>query len=109
MSDKKNTYVADDSISHPGFSNKLADNLCFNQEIIYFVQNNDIHGYNTRGRKLYRLPQFKKDIGRRSIRYRGVKMWEKIIMAEIDLNISQAVFKHNLKRCLLQGTIITIS
>ena len=47
----------------------------------------------------------KKDLGIRCISFTGVKMWEKIIVADIDLDTSQPVFKRNLKRCLEHGII----
>ena len=50
----------------------------------------------------------KKDIWRRSISFLGVKIWEAIILAKIDLDISQPVFKRNPWRCLLWVIINTI-
>ena len=75
---------------------------------LYFVKHSAIHQYNTRQSDLYRLPDYKKDIGRRSISFLGVKIWKQIILAKIDLDTSQPVFKRNLKRCMQQGTIKTV-
>ena len=71
----------------------------------YFIKHSAIHQYSTRQSDLYLLPGYKKDIGRRSISFVGVKIWEAIILAKIDLDTSQPVFKRNLRRCLLQGII----
>ena len=39
------------------------------------------------------------------VAFTEVKIWEKIIVADIDLDTSQPVFKINLKRCLQHGII----
>ena len=71
----------------------------------YFTKHSEVHGYSTRQSELFRLPDYKKDLGRRCISFTGVKMWKKIIVADIDLDTSQPVFKSNLKRCLQHGII----
>ena len=58
----------------------------------YFVKHSALHQYSTRQSDLYWLPDYKKDIGRRSISFLGVKIWKQIILAEIDLDTSQPVF-----------------
>ena len=74
----------------------------------YFVKHSAIHQYSTRQSDLYLLPDYKKDIGRRSISFLGVKIWKQIILAKINLDTSQPVFKRNLRRCMQQGTIKTV-
>ena len=71
----------------------------------YFTKHSEVHDYSTRQSELFRLPDYKKDLGRRCISFTGVKLWEKIIVADIDLDTSQPVFKRNLKRCLQHGII----
>ena len=73
----------------------------------YFIKHSAIHQYSTRKSDLYLLPGYKKDIERRSISCLGVKNWEAIILAKIDLDSSQPVFKTNLRRFLLQEIINT--
>ena len=73
----------------------------------YFVKHSAIHQYSTTQSDLYLLPDYKKDIGR-SISFLGVKNWKQIILAKIDLDTSQPVFKRNLRRCMQQGTINTV-
>ena len=75
---------------------------------VYFIKLSAIHQYSTRQSDLYVLPGYKKDIGRRSISLQGVKIWEAIILAKIDLDTPQPVFKRNLRRCLIQGIFNTI-
>ena len=74
----------------------------------YFVKHSAIHQYSTRQSDLYLLPDYKKDVGRRSISFLGVKIWKQIILAKIYLDTSQPVFKINLRRCMQQGTINTV-
>ena len=73
----------------------------------YFVKHSAIHQYSTRQSDLYLLPDYKNDIGR-SISFLGVKIWKQIILAKIDLDTFQPVFKRNLRRCMQQGTINTV-
>ena len=68
-----------------------------------FIKHSATHQY--RQSDLYLLPGYNKDFGRRSILFLGVKIWVAIILAKIDLDTSQPVFKRNLRRCLLQGMI----
>ena len=74
----------------------------------YFVKHSAIHHYSTRQSDLYLLPDYEKDIGRRSITFLGVKIWKQIILAKIDWDTSQPIFKRNLRRCMQQGTINTV-
>ena len=74
----------------------------------YFVKHSAIHQYITRQSDLYLLPVYKKDIGRRSISFLGVKIWKQLILAKIDLDTPQPVFKINIRRCMQQGTINTV-
>ena len=71
----------------------------------YFIRNNTTHEYETRHRNLFRIPDYKTNLGKRSIRYTGVKLWSEIMKSKIDVECSQCVFKQNLKRCLVQQII----
>ena len=46
----------------------------------YFTKHSEVHGYSTRQWELFWLPDYKKDLGRRSISFTGVKMWKKILL-----------------------------
>ena len=50
----------------------------------YFVKHGAIHQYSPRQSDLYLLPDYKKDIGRRSISFLGVKIWKQIILAKTN-------------------------
>ena len=43
----------------------------------YFTKHSKVHGYSTRQSELFRLPDYKKDLGRRCISFTGVKMRKK--------------------------------
>ena len=43
----------------------------------YFTKRSKVYGYITRQSELFRLPDYKKDLGRRCISFAGVKMWKK--------------------------------
>ena len=70
----------------------------------YFTLGTSVHTYNTR-QSSFRLPYYRTNLGKRSVRYTGIEIWSEVLKSEIDINSSQPVFKHNLKRCLLQGII----
>ena len=71
----------------------------------YFIRNNTTHEYETRRRNSFRIPDYKTNLGKRSIRYTGVILWIEIMKSKIDVECSQCVFKQNLKRCLVQQII----
>ena len=83
------------------YVNKLLPNVFES----YFTLSTSVHTYNTRQQSSFRLPYYRTNLGKRSVRYTGVKIWSEVLKSEIDTNSSQPVFKHNLKRCLLQGII----
>ena len=68
----------------------------------YFITNNTTHEYATRHRNLFHIPDYKTNLGKRNIRYTGVKLWMEIMKSKINVECSQCVFKQNLKRCLVQ-------
>ena len=83
------------------YVNKLLPNVFES----YFTLSTSVHAYNTRQQSSFRLPYYRTNLGKRSVRYTGVKIWSEVLKSEIDIKSSQPVFKHNLKRCLLQGII----
>ena len=71
----------------------------------YYIRTDSIHSYNTRQLSLLRLPQCKLNLAKQNLNYTGVKIWNQLHKIKFDLETSQPVFKHNLKKCLLQGKI----
>ena len=71
----------------------------------YFTNNRTTHYYETRQRNFFRILEYKTNLGKRSIRYTGVKMWIEVIESKIDVECSLSVFKQNLKQCLTEKII----
>ena len=92
-------------ISHMQFMFRYVNKLLPNVFESYFTLSTSVHTYNTRQQSSFRLPYYRTNLGKRSVRYTGIKIWSEVLKSEIDTNSSQPVFKHNLKRCLLQGII----
>ena len=63
-----------------------------------FKKKSDYHPYSTRIANLYHIPSVKFDIT--GIRDRGATIWNLIPLEEINIEVSEAVFKKNLIRML---------
>ena len=66
-------------------------------------KNSDYHSYSTRIADLYHVPCVKLDLSKTGIKYRGTSIWNLIALEEINLEVSEAVFKKNLIRMLNSG------
>ena len=71
----------------------------------YFIRNNTTHTYETRQCNVFRIPDYKANLGKCSIRYTGVQLWIEIMKSKIDVECSQCMFKQNLQRCLVKQII----
>ena len=69
----------------------------FDHTFHYFV---DIHLYDTRRYKSFRVPKFETDRRQHTIQYYGAKIWN-IIINEIDVNCAIGTFKNRLRSLLL--------
>ena len=58
-----------------------------------FKKNSDFHSYSTRLANLYHVPPVKLDLSKTGITYRGATIWNLIALEEINLEVSEAVFK----------------
>ena len=67
----------------------------------FFSYNRDIHRYHTRQSDELHYPKFKTELGKRSLGFWGVKVWNSIVSIKLNLKVSPIVFKHNLKKALL--------
>ena len=56
------------------YENKLLPNAFES----YFTLSNTIHDYNTRQQASFRLPYYRTNLGKRSVRYTGVKVWTEV-------------------------------
>ena len=68
-----------------------------------FQKNNDFQSYSTRIANLYHVPPVKLDLSKTGITYRGATIWNVIALEEINLEVSEAVFKKNLIRMINSG------
>ena len=64
-----------------------------------FTLNCDVHSYSTRQANNYHLPLPKSDLMKRSVRFRGVKIWNQAIRL-VDIKCSICTFKFRIKQCV---------
>ena len=69
------------------YENKLLPNAFES----YFTLSNTIHAHNTRQPSSFRLPYYRTNLGKRSVRYTGVKIWTEVLKSKIDVHSSQPV------------------
>ena len=62
-----------------------------------FVKNSDIHMQDTRQRGHYHIPVCRTNPGKSSLWYFGAWLWNKILNADINPNVSDFIFSRNLK------------
>ena len=72
----------------------------------FFMLNGDVHQYETRHRSHLHYPRFKTELGKRSVRYWGVLMWNAIISTNINLEVTPGTFNKDLKKALLNEAIV---
>ena len=72
----------------------------------FFVLNSNIHQYDTRHRNDLHYPRIKTELGKRSVRYWGVQVWNAIISTNISLEVTPGTFKKNLKKELLNDALV---
>ena len=70
-----------------------------------FVVNQTIKTKVTRQSKHYHIPLFHKNIGERSIRYRGAVIWNNVLKSRLRLNESEISFVKQFKIHIMAGSI----
>ena len=70
-----------------------------------FIKNVQVHNYDTRQKDHYHLPCFKTRLGKISLRYNGVIVWNSILTCGIQVDVSQAVFSKTLKCSIIEGKL----
>ena len=73
----------------------------------YFVYNHHIHNHKTRISSHLHVPKMFSCLSQTGIRYQGVIIWNKILMANINPNSSEACFKTMLKKTIQHKSICT--
>jgi hypothetical protein len=67
-----------------------------------FTSNNNVHDYNTRQRTQLHVPVTSSNLFKRTIRFKGVSIWNSLCSTDIKINCSIFCFKKTLKK-FLQG------
>ena len=73
----------------------------------YFNVNADVHTYNTRHASLFRLPLTRTNLMKRTFRYIGVKLWNRI-SGSINHKVPIGSFKINLKKYIMYNYCMDI-
>ena len=71
----------------------------------YFTLNHDVHNYRTRQAEYLHIPSARTNLGKKSIRFHGAIIWNKLLKLDFSVDTSEAVFVKNLKRCLRGGML----
>jgi hypothetical protein len=71
-----------------------------------FTSNEEIHEYNTRQKTLLHVPVCNTVAHKRTVRFMGVKLWNGLSSAQIDLQSSIFTFKKHLKKYLMENSIV---
>ena len=75
----------------------------FPESLTLFKKHSDFHSYSTRIANIYHIPSVKLDLNKTGIQCRGATIWNLIALEEINLVVSEAVFKKNLIRMINCG------
>ena len=70
-----------------------------------FMMNSDIHDLYTRQSGSYHVPKTKNNLDEWSIRYRGVIVWNTILILKINPETSKAVFAKTVKKCVVNQSL----
>ena len=70
-----------------------------------FVKNSDIHRHYTRQSGHYHIPVCRTNLGKSSLRYFGAWLWNKILSADINPNVSDFIFSRNLKTAIYNNLL----
>ena len=65
-----------------------------------FVKNCDIHHHETRLAGHFHIPPVKLDLSKTGIKYKGAIIWNNILQEDVNLDVSEAVFKKILIKML---------
>ena len=71
----------------------------------YFRPICDIHHYNTRQKNCIDISPVKTNLGKTSLKYRGLSVWNMLLQLNINPGSSEASFVKSLKVCILNGSL----
>ena len=83
------------------------DELCMLPSIFrnFFRFNHTVHSHDTRQSHHLYLPTSKTSLGATWFQYRAPQIWNSILRAEINTEVSEAVFTNSIKQCIRVGLI----
>ena len=70
-----------------------------------FIKNSDIHMHGTRQRGHYHIPLCRTNLGKSSLRYFGALLWNKVLNADINPNVSDFIFSRHLKTAICNNLL----
>ena len=70
-----------------------------------FIKNSDIHMHDTRHRGHYHIPLCRTNLGKSSLRYFGALLWNKVLNADINPNVSDFIISRNLKTAICNNLL----
>ena len=70
-----------------------------------FIKNSDIHMHGTRQTGHYHIPLCRTNLGKSSLRYFGALLWNKVLNADINPNVSDFIFSRNLKTAICNNLL----
>ena len=71
-----------------------------------FLNNNDVHNYNTRQKTMLHVPLTNSDVYKRTIRFAGVSVWNAICGQKFDTKCSIHTFKKKLRNHLIVNSLV---
>ena len=74
----------------------------------YFTTNANIHSYNTRQTLHFHLPNVRSDLGKKNIKYRGAKIWNRLLDLGINSETSEFVFTKCVKYYIKSDMLISL-
>ena len=72
---------------------------------LLFIRNSQYHSYETRQNSMISMPHCRTDRTKRTIRYQGVHVWNRIIFLNIDVSLSIETYKYYIKKNLMEGIL----
>ena len=72
----------------------------------FFKRNSEFHEYETSKRNMLIIPFCRTNRIKRTIRYQGVIIWNKILSLNINVTLSIDSYKFYMKKALLQGNLV---
>ena len=73
---------------------------------LLFIRNSQYHSYETRQAAMISMPYCRTDRAKRTMRYQGVHVWNRILSLNIDVSLGIETFKYHVKKTLIEGNFL---